>query len=86
MTQVEQKNTTKDKTLQHAPNSPHYKGFAIEPIEYIEANNLGPYAFHVGNIVKYVSRYQQKDGISDLKKALWYLQRLIELEEKNHTT
>jgi len=51
----------------------------IEPIEYIEKNSLG---FHEGNVVKYITRYKDKNGVEDLKKAKWYLERLIEnLEE-----
>jgi len=61
-----------------APSSDHYKKCAIEPIAYIEANELG---FHAANVVKYVSRYQHKNGLEDLKKARWYIDRLIELEE-----
>lgn len=62
-----------------APNSQHYKSCKIEPITYIEANGLG---FHAGNVIKYVSRYQHKNGLYDLYKARWYISRLIELEEK----
>ena len=57
----------------------HYKSLAIEPIQYIEANHLG---FHEGNIVKYVSRWRLKDGLDDLKKAKFYIERLIELAEQ----
>ncbi len=64
--------------MSEAPSSDHYKSCKIEPIEYIEANELG---FHAGNVVKYVSRYKQKNGLDDLKKARWYIDRLIELEE-----
>jgi hypothetical protein len=57
----------------------HYKGKGIiEPIDLIEAQNLG---FAEGNIVKYVTRWQRKNGVEDLKKAKWYLDRLIEKEE-----
>lgn len=38
--------------------------------------------FLKGNIIKYVSRYKQKDGVKDLKKALDYLNWLIEHEER----
>ena len=55
----------------------HYEKQTIQPIEYIEANKLG---FHEGNIVKYITRYKDKNGTEDLKKALWYLERLIELQ------
>ena len=55
----------------------HYSRLGIEPIQFTEANGLG---FHEGNIVKYVSRWRNKNGIEDLKKAKWYIERLLELE------
>jgi hypothetical protein len=59
----------------------HYSDKAIQPIEYIDANNLG---FYEANIVKYVTRYKDKNGIEDLKKAKWYLDRLItNMEQSN---
>ena len=57
----------------------HYRGCAIEPIVYIEANTLG---FHEGNIVKYVTRWRHKGGVDDLRKARYYIDRLIELAEE----
>lgn len=57
----------------------HYKDKAIQPIEYIHANNLG---FCAGNIIKYVTRYKDKNGVQDLEKAKHYLEMLIELESK----
>lgn len=57
----------------------HYRDKAIQPIEYILANDLG---FCEGNVVKYVSRYKDKNGIEDLKKAKHYLEFLIEEELK----
>lgn len=67
-----------DLLAHHAPESQHYKAFTIEPLQYIEANGLG---FSEGNIVKYVSRWRHKDGLDDLKKAKFYIERLIELAE-----
>jgi len=58
---------------------PHYKQLAIEPIDYIEANGLD---FFEGNVIKYVSRYKFKGGVTDLEKAQVYLARLIERERK----
>ena len=66
----------KSDLLIDAPLSSHYKVMGIEPIQYIEANGIG---FHEGNIIKYVSRWQHKDGVEDLKKAKFYIERLIEL-------
>lgn len=63
-------------------NSPeHYTaGFNIEPIDYIIQNELD---FLEGNIIKYVSRYPQKGGVRDLRKAQVYLNWLIEREQAN---
>lgn len=63
---------------EEAPSSTHYKSMAIEPLAYIEANHIG---FHAGNVIKYVSRYKSKNGLDDLQKAKFYIERLIELEE-----
>jgi len=52
----------------------HYSKMAFEPIEYILANKLG---YCESNVIKYVSRYKSKGGISDLKKAIHYLEILI---------
>ena len=57
----------------------HYKNLAIQPAEYIHANNIG---FFEGNVIKYVSRWKQKNGIADLEKAAHYIDLLIELESK----
>ncbi len=58
----------------------HYKALAIQPIEYTFANNLG---YVEGNVIKYVTRWQTKGGVEDLKKARHYLDLLIEQTEKN---
>lgn len=54
----------------------HYKGGSIQPWDYIAANNIG---YFEGNIIKYVSRWKQKGGVDDLRKAQHYLEKLIEL-------
>ena len=59
----------------------HYKNMTIQPVEFIEMNNLG---FCVGNIIKYVCRYKNKNGIEDLKKARHYIDLLIEIEESKN--
>lgn len=58
----------------------HYKGKAIQPWDYIVANNLG---YLEGNIVKYVSRWKDKGGVDDLRKARHYLDKLIEVSNEN---
>jgi len=59
----------------------HYGGEAnpFEPIKIIEHYQLG---FHEGNVLKYLLRWRSKDGIKDLQKALYYLQRFVEREVK----
>lgn len=59
----------------------HYKDKAIQPWDYIIANNLG---YLEGNIVKYVSRWKNKGGVDDLRKAQHYLSKLIELQVKQN--
>jgi len=59
----------------------HYKAGGIETIDFIEATGLG---YHLGNVVKYISRAGRKgtnQGLEDLKKAQWYLARAIEKNE-----
>ena len=58
----------------------HYKTKAIQPWDYIAANELG---YFEGNIVKYVSRWRDKGGVQDLLKARHYLDKLIELQNKD---
>lgn len=63
---------------------PHYDYGPYETIDVIEAWDL-PY--HLGNVVKYVSRAKRKGKeLEDLKKAAWYLDRYIQLLESKSTT
>ena len=55
----------------------HYKEYAIQPIEYSFYNDLN---FLQGNIVKYATRYKDKNGREDLLKVIHYAQLLIEFE------
>lgn len=55
----------------------HYKDKAVQPWDYIVANGLG---YLEGNVVKYISRYKEKNGLQDLEKARHYLDKLIEVE------
>jgi hypothetical protein len=74
-----------DETAKHerdmVNHPPHYKSGGIETIDFIEAKEL-PY--HLGNVVKYISRAGVKSHcpIEDLKKAQWYLNRYVEHMEK----
>lgn len=54
----------------------HYMNLEIQPVEFIAKNRLG---FIEGNVVKYVCRHRFKGGAEDIKKAIHYLQLLLEL-------
>jgi hypothetical protein len=58
--------------------TPGYYKNTIQPIDYIETHNMN---FCEGNIIKYVSRYRLKNGVEDLIKAKYYLERLISLNK-----
>lgn len=58
----------------------HYKVGGIETIDFIEAKELD---YHLGNVVKYISRADHKDEkLENLKKAQWYLNRAVSNLEK----
>lgn len=58
-------------------NTPDHYKYPIQPIEYIMKNELG---FCEGSIVKYITRYDQKGGVEDLKKVIHFAQFLIQRE------
>ncbi len=72
-------------TIRHAnvPRQPHY-AYGIQPIEYMESRFTAEQfrGWLMGNVLKYVSRYTRKDGVTDLLKAQDYLARLIAFEER----
>ena len=60
-------------------NPSHYKQGSVECIDALEAatiNKTGIEAVCTANVIKYLWRYEAKNGIEDVKKAEWYLQRL----------
>lgn len=65
-------------------NQPHYKNQGIEPIDLMR-NNFSKEEFAgflQGNVLKYMLRYKDKNGIEDLKKAKTYLTWLIKEVEQ----
>lgn len=68
-------------TSTNKPNEAHYLKLDIQPIDFIVANNLG---YLEGNIIKYVSRYKFKGGLSDLEKARNYLDWLMKKVENEN--
>lgn len=63
----------------------HYNQGGIECISAIQASMTNDQfaAYCKGNVMKYLWRYEQKNRGQDLRKAKWYLQRLIKVVEKN---
>ena len=65
----------------------HYKAKngmeVIDVIEAFTANLSGYEATHTGNVIKYICRWKEKNGLEDLKKAQWFLNRLIKNIEEN---
>lgn len=58
----------------------HYNKAGIETIDAIgAATNEGFKYYLQGNILKYIWRYEYKNGVEDLEKAQWYLKKLIEV-------
>ena len=68
---------TDGSALNRQVDGSHYKDMTIQPIIYIYANNI---SFIEGNIIKYVSRWKNKNGIKDLEKARHLIDMLIEFE------
>ncbi|MCV50082.1 DUF3310 domain-containing protein [Listeria monocytogenes] len=64
-------------------NPAHYTAGGIETLDYIKAKVKDYPSYAAGNILKYVSRYEYKNGIEDLKKAQFYLNDLIEWMESD---
>jgi beta-N-acetylglucosaminidase len=55
----------------------HYKKLKIQPAQYNHANGIG---FLAGNVIKYATRYADKGGADDIRKAIHYCQLILELE------
>ena len=68
--------TTHEDMVNHPP---HYNQGGIETIEAIKAALGEGFTFYLtGNILKYLWRYQHKNGLEDVKKAQFYLNRLVQ--------
>ena len=65
------------KALDRQVGGKHYRDMAIQPAEYIMRNGI---RFAEGCVIKYVSRWRDKGGVEDLRKAAHFLEMLIEYE------
>ena len=59
----------------------HYKRLTIQPWDYVLANELG---YMEGSVIKYISRWKNKNGLEDLYKCRHFLNKLIEHEESKN--
>jgi hypothetical protein len=55
----------------------HYKKNGIQPWDYVVANNIG---YLEGSAIKYITRWKDKNGIDDIRKAIHFLEKLIEVQ------
>lgn len=70
-------------TVDMVNHPPHYNQGKYEVIDVIEDNLKDEFpAYLVGNILKYTMRYKHKNGLQDLEKAKWYLEKLISKMKK----
>ena len=60
----------------------HYKKLGVQPVEFISTINAN---FFQGNVIKYVTRYKDKNGIKDLEKAKHYLELMKQLKPQTDT-
>jgi len=63
------------KSLDKQHGGSHYKKFKIQPAEFINENKL---LFAEGNAIKYICRHSVKGGEEDIKKAIHYLEMILE--------
>ncbi len=68
---------SKSNPLDSQEGGNHYKKYKIQPVEFCHKNNI-PWC--ESNVIKYVCRHRDKNGIEDLKKAMHYLELLIKLD------
>ena len=61
----------------------HYRKGKVECIDAIKSATGDGYQFYLqGNIIKYMWRFNHKNGLEDLQKAQWYLSELMKLKKK----
>jgi hypothetical protein len=79
MEEIEQRGKEAYGNVDMVNSPPHYNQAGIECLDAIRAATNEGYEFYLqGNIIKYMWRYRYKNGVEDLNKAKFYLERLIE--------
>ena len=79
-----QEQSVHKQTMDMVNSPPHYNKTGIECIDAIIAMTDEGFEYYLqGNIMKYLWRYRYKNGIEDLKKAEWYLNKLIDVVDND---
>lgn len=72
-----------DKMVSHPPHYQSKNGIeVIDVIEAFTSDLKGIEATDTGNVIKYICRWPNKNGLQDLEKAKWYLEHLIDHVKK----
>jgi hypothetical protein len=66
-----------NKATERQEGGSHYKSLPIQPVEFCQRNQLG---FCESSVIKYVCRHKRKNGAEDLRKAIHFIELLLELE------
>ena len=77
MLQLFKQSTERSKESMNESDPKHYSNLPIEPWDFIQQNKLD---FFEGNVVKYICRWKNKGGVDDLRKAITYIEKIIEGE------
>ena len=71
-----------EKALKKQIGGEHYKNMKIQVVEFCHANQI---PFCEGAVIKYITRWRHKGGIEDLKKAIHFINLIIEMENNKKT-
>ena len=74
---------TNDQMVNHPSHYQSESGLeVIDVIRAFTSDMTGMEAVDTANVIKYICRWKNKNGLQDLKKAMWYLQHLIDHVDK----
>ena len=80
MLRLFKQSTERGKEDMNEADPAHYSNLPMEPWDFIQQHKLD---FFEGNVVKYICRWKNKGGVTDLRKAITYIEKIIEGENSN---
>ncbi len=80
MLRLFKQSTERGKEDMNEADPDHYSNLPMEPWDFIQQKKLD---FFEGNVVKYICRWKNKGGVTDLRKAITYIEKIIEGENSN---